>query len=159
MLSRDRTLLFSSNGRGGAGKFDLFMSRRSASGALEAALQLPGEINTAADEFDATFLSDNATVVFARAPDLKKDTVSLFQAALRDERYEAGTMLPASIAPAGTDAYGPMLDWSRPDQLTFSSQLPETQSLDVYVVRYRLVRFGSRASLQASPAAPPREYL
>ena len=68
MLSADATLLlFSSNGRGGAGRMDLFTARRLSSGAFETALPLPGEINTPGDEFDATFLSDNATVVFSRA--------------------------------------------------------------------------------------------
>lgn len=139
MLSGDGTLLlFSSNGRGGAGRFDLFTSRRSAN-TFEAATPLPGAINTPADEFDATFLSDSATVVFARAPDLQADTVSLFQAALQGQRYEVGAMLPASINWPGKDAYGAMLDWSQPNQFTFSSQREEAKSVDVYVARYRLV--------------------
>lgn len=32
------------------------------------AAPLQGDINTAADEFDATFLADGTTVVFTRAP-------------------------------------------------------------------------------------------
>lgn len=138
MLSPDRaSLLFSSNGRGGAGGFDLFVARRSARGGFAAAAPLPGELNTPANEFDATFLADNATVVFSRARDLKVDTVRLFQAVLHAGSYESGVMLPESINPADQDTYGPMLDWSRPDQLTISGQRQEAQATDVYVVRYR----------------------
>jgi hypothetical protein len=40
----------------------------------------------------------------------------------------------------GQNTYGPMLDWSRTDQLTISSQRPEARagSTDLYVLRYRL---------------------
>jgi len=138
MLSADRALLlFSSNGRGGAGAFDLFVARRSARDELEPATPLPGELNTPANEFDATFLADNTTVVFSRARDFKVDTVRLLQAALHDGRYDVGVMLPESINPSDKDTYGPMLDWSGPDQLTFSGQRQEAQATDVYVVRYR----------------------
>jgi Tol biopolymer transport system component len=138
MLSPDgRSLLFSSNGRGGAGAFDLFVAHRVSGDGFAPAAALPGELNTAANEFDATFLADNTTVVFSRAGDFKVDTVRLLQAELRDGRYEAGVMLPENINPPDKDTYGPMLDWSQPDQLTFSGQRQEALATDVYVVRYR----------------------
>jgi TolB protein len=142
-LSTDRALLlFSSNGRGGAGRFDLFTARRSGNEGFEPAVPLPGEINTAADEFDATFLSDNATIVFAQSRDLQVDTVHLFYASRQDGRYGAGARLSERINTTDKSTYGPMLDWSRPDRITFSSQRPEAHagSADLYVVRYRLIR-------------------
>ena len=36
---------------------------------------MPGAVNTAADEFDAAFLSDNGEVVFSRSTDVDKDPV------------------------------------------------------------------------------------
>jgi TolB protein len=142
-LSADRALLlFSSNGRGGAGRFDLFTARRSGSEGFEPAVALPGDINTAADEFDATFLSDDATIVFARSRDLQVDTVHLFYASRQGGRYDAGTRLSERINTSDKSTYGPMLDWSSPDRITFSSQRPETNAggMDLYVVRYRLIR-------------------
>jgi len=134
------TLLFASNGRGGAGRFDLFGARQLANGSFAPARPLPGDINTAADEFDATFLADGTTVVFARAANLETDRIVLAAALLHNERYDAGVALPESVNAPGQNTYGPMLDWSRPDQLTISSQRPEARvgSADLYVVRYRL---------------------
>jgi TolB protein len=142
MLSGDgNVLLFSSDGRGGAGRFDLFSSRRLASGSFAPASPLAGDINTAADEFDATFLADGTTIVFARAPNLQTDRIVLVVAPLRDGRYDAGVILPAVVNAPGQNTYGPMLDWSSPDQLTISSQRPEAQagSTDLYILRYRLI--------------------
>lgn len=143
MLSGDgNALLFSSNGRGGAGRFDLFSARRLANGSFAPASPLPGDINTVADEFDATFLADGITVVFARAPNLENDRIVLYVASLRDGRYDAGAVLPQVVNAPGQNTYGPMLDWSHPDQLTISSQRPEARagSADLYVLRYRPVR-------------------
>jgi Tol biopolymer transport system component len=142
MLSGDaHVLLFSSDGHAGARRFDLFSARQLASGSFTSASPLPGDINTAADEFDATFLADGTTVVFARAPNLQTDRVVLFAASLRDGRYDVGAVLPALVNAPGQSTYGPMLDWSRPDQLTISSQRPEARagSTDLYLLRYRIV--------------------
>lgn len=141
MLAPDLVqLLFSSNGRGGAGRFDLFTARRQGDATFAAATPLPGKINTAADEFDATFLADSITVIFARAPDIQVDRVDLFHASLIEQNYDAGTMLPPSINVGDQNTYGPMLDWSHPGQLLFSGQRKEARAgnTDLYVVRYRL---------------------
>jgi hypothetical protein len=143
MLAPDASsLLFSSNGRGGAGRFDLFTARQLPHGAFGPALPLPGDVNSPADEFDATFLSDGATIVFSQAPDIQVDRIKLVYAVLRDGRYDAGTVLPRSVNADDQNTYGPMLDWSRPDRLTFSSHRTEANagSTDLYVVRYRLMR-------------------
>ena len=139
MLSPDQTqLLFSSDRSGGAGGHDLF-SARHREGRFGSAQRLPGDVNGAANEFDATFLSDNKTIVFARAKDFRTDRVDLYFATLRDGRYDAGTALPMSVNSADKDAYGPMLDWSCPDRFTFSGQRKGARAMDLYLVRYRMV--------------------
>jgi Tol biopolymer transport system component len=138
MLSGDgRQLLFSSDRAAGAGGHDLFVAHRRAD-QFEIAQRLEGHINTNANEFDATFLSDNTTIVFARAKDFRRDRVDLFASRQRDGRYEVGTLLPASVNTTSDDTYGPMLDWSRPDHFTFSAQRAGGKSMDLYTVQYRL---------------------
>jgi Tol biopolymer transport system component len=140
MLSPDGTrLLFSSDRPGGAGRHDLYVAQQSA-GKFEPARRLPGAINTPADEFDATFLSDGATIVFARAPDFRNDRVDLYAAAPRDGRYDAGIVLPQTINSGDKDTYGPMLDWSDPGRITISGQRAGARDMDLYLVRYALPR-------------------
>lgn len=138
MLSPDgRTLLFSSDGRGGAGRMDLFVATQQRGGFV-ATRALPGAINTAHDEFDATFLDDGATIVFTRAPDLRKDEVRLFHARHTQTGYDRGDALPASVNTPGSDAYAPMLDWSGKSRLTFTTRRPvdSPNGVDVYLIEY-----------------------
>jgi Tol biopolymer transport system component len=138
MLSPDGTrLLFSSDRPGGAGRHDLYVARLAAGG-FERARPLPGDINTAGDEFDATYLADGSTVVFARAPDLRKDRVDLHVAAWHGAGYEAGTRLPQTANSGEQDTYGAMLDWSRPDRITISGHRAGSRDVDLYLVRYTL---------------------
>ena len=137
MLSPDGvTLLFSSDRAGGMGGHDLFTARQGAHG-FATAVALPGPVNTAANEFDATFLRDGITIVFARAMDFRKDRVDLFQTAMGRGGYGVGTILPNSVNNQ-SDTYGPMLDWSDPDRLTFSGQRNGSAGMDLYRIRYRL---------------------
>lgn len=139
MMSPDgRTLLFSSDGRGGAGRMDLFVSR-TIDGLLVAATGLPGDVNTSQDEFDATFLADGRSVVFSRARDISKDPVRLFHARPRHGRYPIGIALAEVVNTAGSDTYAPMLDWSRPQSLLFTTRRPanSARAADLYVVKYR----------------------
>lgn len=142
MLSPDQTqLLFSSDRTGGEGGHDLFSAAHRA-GKLEPAQRLPGEINTVANEFDATYLSDSKTIVFARAKDFRVDRVDMFVATRSSIGYNAGTLLPLSINSADKDTYGPMLDWSSPDRITFASQREGARGMDLYLIRYRLPASG-----------------
>jgi TolB protein len=153
MLSPDNnTLLFSSTGHG-AQRLDLFTARRLSDNSFAPASPLPGAINTAADEFDATFLADNTTVVFSRTPDINADRITLAYSSLSKDGYDIGTVLPSSANAVGQNTYGPMLDWSRPDRLTFSSQRPEARAggTDLYVVRYRLTRPPTAAQVTGMP--------
>lgn len=132
-----RRLLFSSDRSGGAGRHDLYTARARGPGFAPAA-GLPGAINTAADEFDATFLSDSRTIVFARAPSMREDRVDLFSSTATGGRYGAGMILPLAVNDPVGDSYGPMLDWSAPGRLGFSARRGGAASMDLYRVAYRL---------------------
>jgi TolB protein len=139
MPSPDRgRLIFSSDRAGGRGGHDLFVARGRA-GRFAGARRLEGAVNTAANEFDPTFLSDGSTIVFARAMDLRRDRVDLFHAALANGLYDMGTPLPPTIN-NGRDVYGAMLDWSDRGRLTFSRDRGAAGGMDLYLVRYRLAR-------------------
>lgn len=139
MLSPDgKTLLFSSDGRAGAGRMDLFTSTL-CNDTFSPAVPLPGGLNTAEDEFDATFLDDGRRIVFSRAPDIHKDDVQLFHSAPRRGLYGHGVLLPAAVNTPGSDTYAPMLDWAHPHTLTFTTRRPadSASAADLYVVKYR----------------------
>lgn len=139
MLSPNgRNLLFSSDRPGGGGRHDLYTARSKGRG-FAAAAPLPGAINTPADEFDASFLADSRTIVFARAPSMQDDRVDLFAATTHGGRYDAGMILPLAVNDPVKDSYGPMLDWSASDRLTFSGQRGGAQSMELYRISYRLV--------------------
>jgi TolB protein len=132
MLARDgQRLLFSSDRPGGAGGHDLYVARRH-DGDFEAPRPVPGEVNTPAQEFDATFLSDDRTIVFARAADFDTAQVDLFVAGDGVER------LAEPVNDPRHDTYGAMIDWSAPDRLLFSARRTTDRGMDLYSVRYRL---------------------
>ncbi|MBH1625693.1 PD40 domain-containing protein [Stenotrophomonas maltophilia] len=140
MLSPDgRTLLFSSDRAGGAGGHDLY-SAAMIGGVAQPARPLAGGINTAAQEFDATFLGDGRTVVFARALDFGSAPVRQFIAYDHGGRYDAGHALPSPLNEPAGDSYGAMLDGSQPDTLTYSARRADGAELDLYRIRYRMSR-------------------
>ncbi|MBN4940330.1 TolB family protein [Stenotrophomonas pavanii] len=140
MLSPDgRTLLFSSDRAGGAGGHDLY-SAAMIGGVAQPARPLAGDLNTAAQEFDATFLGDGRTVVFARALDFGSAPVRQFIAYDHGGRYDAGHALPSPLNEPGDDSYGAMLDGSRRDTLTYSARRAGGEGLDLYRIRYRMSR-------------------
>jgi TolB protein len=137
MLAPDgAVLLFSSDRAGGRGRQDLYTARRVGDG-FDVAQAVPGALNTAADEFDATFLADGRAIVFSRAPDFRSDRVDLFVAVPGADGYGAGRRLPLSVNSTDTDTYGPMLDWSRPDRFTISAKRDGATTMDLYLVEYR----------------------
>ena len=140
MLSPDgSSLLVSSNREGGKGRMDLYVSRLEKK-AFMPAKPVAGALNTADDEFDASFLDDGSTIVYSRAADLTKDRIDLYVSGAMSGRYEAGVRLPASINDGKNDTYGVMLDWSRPQTLTFSGPRANTKSVDLFRVNYRATR-------------------
>lgn len=148
--SGDR-LLFSSDRAGGSGGHDLFAAHRVATGPFALAQRLSGAINTDAHEFDATFLRDGATVVFARTQDFRTDRVEVFVSSPRTEGYDAGTRLPPPANSDSHDTYGAMLDWSDTDRITLSARRTQENGMDLYLMRYRL-RPGSVQGAAAASA-------
>ncbi|WP_242166018.1 hypothetical protein [Lysobacter sp. M15] len=130
-------LLFSSDRSGGNGGHDLFVAARAGTG-FALAQRVPGAVNTAANEFDATFLHDGETVVFARAQDFRRDRVDMFVSSPRAGHYLAGERLPSPANSRRYDSYGAMLDWSTPDTITLSAERADGQGMDLYRLRYRL---------------------
>ncbi|HHA2857846.1 TPA: TolB family protein [Stenotrophomonas maltophilia] len=140
MLSPDAgTLLYSSDRAGGAGGHDLYVTVM-LGGVAQPARPLAGDLNTAAQEFDATFLGDGRTVVFARALDFGSAPVRQLIAYERGGHYDAGHALPSPMNEPGSDSYGAMLDGSRRDTLTYSARRVGGEGLDLYRVRYRMTR-------------------
>ncbi|HEU4409849.1 MAG TPA: hypothetical protein VFS43_31640 [Polyangiaceae bacterium] len=139
-LSPDgRALLFASDGRGGRGRHDLFVAAARGEGWARAE-PLPGAINTPDDEFDATFLADGASVVFARSADVNEKPITLHFAARGPGGYGAGTPLGAAVNVAEGANLGPALDWRDRSLLYFTGRRPEARAgkLDLYQIRYRL---------------------
>jgi TolB protein len=125
MLSKDlRRLLFSSNRAGGAGGHDL-------------ATRVAGQLNPQANEFDATFLADDRTIVFARVPDFSDGRIDLFVSRSAARGYEVGATLPSPVNDGVHNSYGAMIDWSTPNRLLFSARRNDAQGMDLYTVRYR----------------------
>jgi TolB protein len=137
LAPRGDRLLFSSDRSGGAGGHDLFMAAQAGTG-FAPAQRLSGAVNTTANEFDATFLDDGETIVFARAQDFRRDRVDMFVSSPHAGRYHAGERLPSPANSSRYDSYGAMLDWSTPDTVTFSAERAEGQGMDLYRLRYRL---------------------
>jgi len=137
-MSFGRTLLFSSDGHGGAGRMDL-LTAHERRGRFIDVRPLPGAINTDADEFDATFLADGRTVIFSRSPDLATSEVRLFRAARTARGYDTGVALPESINTPDSSTYAPMLDWSEPSRITFTTRRPadSPRLADLYRVTLR----------------------
>jgi Tol biopolymer transport system component len=134
VVSRDgRTLLFSTDGRGGAGKHDLFVSTRTAEGWGEP--QNIEAINTAAEEFDAAFLGDGRSIVFTSGE--FDGVVQLFVARHQGAGYAAREVLPAEINFADAWTLGPSVRSSEPGVLYFTShRAGDPARSNIYRIRY-----------------------
>jgi len=131
-------LLFASNQPNA--KHDLYLARVQGTGFAPAA-PLPGAVNTPdADEFDATFLADGATIVLSRSTDVENDPIQLYVATRGADGYDAPTLLPASVNVADGYTLGPTIDLHDRHVLYLSSKRPEATvgKLDIYRVRYAL---------------------
>jgi hypothetical protein len=133
-VSRDgRMLLFSTDGRGGAGKHDLFMAHRE--GTEWGVAKNLTELNTAAEDFDAMFLRDGSIIL--TTGDFE-GRVELAYAPLRGSHYGPRTVLGGEINAAGADAwtFGPSISLQEPDVLYFTSHRePSRGRADIYRIR------------------------
>lgn len=80
------------------------------------------------------------TVLFARAPDLEKDRITLIFAAPGASGYPVGTPVPFVGNLRDVDALGPALDWRDRSTLYFSAAAANAASKrpDIYEVHYRV---------------------
>lgn len=132
-----RSLLFATNGRGGAGRHDLFISAWR-DGAWQSAQALAGEVNTSADDFDAAFIANGRVLVFARSDDVENAPIALWTAEREGDRYVRATRLDARVNVDGGWILGPALDLAHPDTLLFSGAREGGQGLaDIHAIRYR----------------------
>jgi hypothetical protein len=135
-LSADgATLLFASDGHGGMGLHDLFTSRRGGEG-WTAPVPVKA-LNSRLDDFDAAFLHDGKSIVFARRGK-DEDAASLYAALWRNGAYTAPQKLgPAVNAPEAWNI-GPAINPQEPGVLYFSSARPESAAgrMDIYRIKY-----------------------
>lgn len=136
-LSGDR-LLFATDGRAGRGRHDLYLGEAKG-GKWRGARPLPGSVNTADDEFDATFLQDESILVFSRSENVDTKPVSLYSACKGRSGYVDATRLADGVNVEGRDTFGPAADPQNPDALLFTGRRPEAQrgKLDLYRIRFR----------------------
>jgi len=112
-------LLFATNGRGGAGRHDLFASALR-DGAWQPAQPLAGEVNSAGDDFDAAFLNGGNALVFARSDDVDNAPIALWVAQREGDRYVRARRLDARVNVDGGAILGPSADPTHPRTLLFS---------------------------------------
>ncbi len=131
MVSADgRRLLFASDGRGGQGKHDLFVAERAADGWAEAA-NLGRVVSSPLDDFDATFLDDGRSIVFA-SERRGAETAHLYVTTWKGGAYQAPVWLGARVNRTGKWNFGAAVRTGQPGVLYYNV------SGDIYRVRYRL---------------------
>lgn len=132
-----KSLLFATNGRGGSGRHDLFLSTR-VNAAWQPAKPLAGEVNTAADDFDAAFLADGRALVFARSDDVDNAPIALWSAVRDGDRYVGAHKLDARINVEGGWILGPSVDPAHAGVLLFSGQRGDSGPgrMDIHAIRY-----------------------
>jgi TolB protein len=132
-----KQLLFASDGRGGKGKHDLFIARRVGTKWVDA--RNVEVLNSAAEDFDATFLADGRSIIYSRG-DLE-GKVMLYLARHVDGRLQPGELLDATINASAPDAwtFGPSISAHDPGALYFTSQREEQRGrADIYRIEYSL---------------------
>ena len=133
-----RTLLFATDGRGGAGRHDLFVSTWS-NGAWQAAVPLAGEVNGPGDDFDAAWLDGGRVLVFARSDDVDNAPIALWSAVRESERYVGVRRLDARVNVDGGWILGPSTDPSQPGTLLFSGERAGGRGrADIHLIHYRM---------------------
>ncbi|SKA22857.1 TolB family protein [Novilysobacter spongiicola] len=126
-----RHLLFASDGHGGAGGLDLFVSQWQ-DGEWGEPRALEG-INTAADEMEATWLGSGTGIVFTRS---SADGQAM---RLQLARCQAGGFVEAGVLELSFNTpedrtRGPGVDWNKPAELLVSgiARAPRAGGTDIY---------------------------
>jgi hypothetical protein len=138
--SRDgQSLLFASDGHGGAGRHDLLVARWNGQ-AFADTKPVPG-VNTRADEFDAAWIDDGRGIVFARSKNLDKEAIVLMVAACDGARYGEASPLVLSFNTPDAATLAPVIDWNKPGELLISgkAKAPKAGKMDVYRMKAPVV--------------------
>jgi TolB protein len=134
-------VIFASAGRKGARGWDLFRSRRE-EGRMAAGKRLDS-IDTSADEFDPSMLSDDVGLVFARSEDMASKPASLWFAPRKaNGEFDEPVRLGDAVNAPGTSVRAGVQDLFAKDYLFFSrkSATDPAAKHDLYRIRYRVVR-------------------
>ncbi len=140
----NQRLLFATNGRGGAGRHDLFVAQRADDGQWHSPAPLSA-LNTPDDDFDATFLHDGHSIVFSSGR--VDGTVRLYAAIWDGSRHNSPSLLGPEINSPLPDAFtnGPSISATEPGWLYFSTHRPDGAGrMDIYRVRYELTTSHAR---------------
>jgi len=138
--SDGKQLLFASNGHGGEGGYDLFVANRSGK-SWKNIEPLAGEVNTAADEFDATWIESGKALVFSRSNDIDAEKpINLMLACQSAKSYVGPQVLDTVVNVVDGWNFGPSEDLSESHTLLFTSHHPDAArgKLDLYRITYRL---------------------
>jgi len=127
-----KTLLFASDGFGGAGRHDLFVAHWDGS-AFVKPTAVPG-LNTRNDEFDAAWLDAGRAIVFTRSANVDDKPMQLFVAQCDGARYVDAAPLKLSFNTDDAWTLGPAVDWNKPGELlvTGKAKAPSAGKLDIY---------------------------
>jgi len=131
-------LLFATDGRGGSGKHDLFRAARKGDG-WAAAVNIE-ELNTAAEDFDATFLHDGRSIVLSSGS--FDGAINLYFAPWLGGKYGSRQLLDQEINSKEPDAwtFGPSIARNEPGVLYFTSHhAVNAGRADIYRIRYALL--------------------
>ena len=132
-------LLYSSDGHGGAGGQDLWISCRK-NGEWSAPQGLAG-VDTEESEYDATMLEDGRTLIFTRSPNPDEGSSLWLGVRGKDEKYTVERLPDSLNSPSGWN-FGPSVSVSHPGVLFYSSHWDAATKgrTDIYSVRYRLAK-------------------
>lgn len=134
-----KTLLYCTDGRGGAGKHDLFTAKKTAKGWSEAASL--GKINSPLDDFDPVFLDNGKAIVFASERQ-GADNVDLYITYLVKGAYTEPENLGTAVNSSENWVFGASTNPREKDVLYFNSRI-EGKTLgqtDIYKIKYRIVK-------------------
>lgn len=120
-LSSDgQALIFSSDGRGGEGKQDLFMSSREGNGWGKAENFHP-PVNGPNDDFDATFLPDDSGIIMSSGDVEGDGGTKLYMSIITPGGFVKPQLLGPEINCEGGLTLGPAIARSEPNVIYFTS--------------------------------------
>lgn len=125
-------LLFSSDGRKGAGGYDLFVARWDGKAFIDPR-PVPG-VNTEADEIDSAWLDDGRVLLFSRSSQAGGEATRLYLAACNGQAYADARPWTLSFNTGEGVTRAPVVDASRPTEIvvTGSARAPKAGKGDLY---------------------------